>query len=406
MYVEYGCKIQDAYPEFHLANVMTLLSFITPAKMEMAFDDVWNNVWMFVFGKAGQSGKSTTQSLVTTMYKKIEDLNKAEMLPNKVTPERLTQLMAEHDTRLWVVDEASGFMKNMKRDYASENTEVLLKIYSHTEVSKSTVARRNADGEVIEGGTIRCDNPHVGMCWYTTPEMFAKHASYDLFDNGFYMRPMFLLPMRVKGVMEDRGRTLDDEQDFTRLFNSINELYHLTHGCVVKFTDNPIISKWKYGLRVAMANDAALTSMKGGGQTRSFEHARKIAMIVTIASKEFIDFVKAHPPGESKTVIYQTPDWAAEVAIKWAEKFYHNYERALLLASSSNGGAFQTVVKKLESGGGDWVSKLELQDSIKRYGKQWDDISYILITEGIVEEKLVSQVGRGKPKTMYRLLAQ
>lgn len=403
MYVEYGMSIQDAYPEFHLANALTMVSYLAPAVMEMAYDNVWNNVWLFVFGKAGQSGKSTTQSLLTTVYKKIVMLNKAEMLPNKVTPERLTQLMAENKTRLWVVDEASGFMKNMKRDYASENTEILLKIYSHTEVSKSTVEHTDRDGNVTGGGTIRCEDPHVGMCWYTTPEMFAKHASPDLFDNGFYMRPMFLLPMRAKDVMEDRGRTLDDAARFDAIVNSVNELYSLTGGYTVKFTDNPIISKWKHGIRVAMSNDASISSTKGGGQTRSFEHTRKLAMLLTLASHQFLTYAKEHPPTATSPLRYSIPDWAANVAIAWSKKFYHNYERAVFLAANNNGGAFQTVIRLLESAGGGWVAKIELQDSIKMYGKRWDDISQILLLEDVVEEKQVTQGGRGRPRTMYRI---
>jgi len=404
MYVEYGCTIQDAYPEFHLANILTLLSYTTPAKMEMAFDDVWNNVWMFVFGKAGQSGKSTTQSLLANVYKNIVGITKPDMLPNKVTPERLTQLMSECNTRLWMVDEASGFMKNMKRDYASENTELILKMYSHTEISKSTVAHRSRDGDIIDGGTIRCEQPHVGMCWYTTPEMFAKHASHDLFDNGFYMRPMYLLPMRIKTVMEDRGRTPDDITIFKSIVASVNELYTLTGGREIKFVDNPIISRWKHGIRISIANDASISSMKGGGQTRSFEHARKIAMLITIGSREFVRYITDNPPTETNKIITcEIPDWAARIAISWSAKFYRNYERALILASSSNGGAYQTIIKTLEAGNG-WIPKLELQDSVKKYGKSWDEISNILLVEGIIEEKIVSQIGRGKPRTMYRLL--
>lgn len=432
MFVEYACEIQDAYPEFHIANILALLSYVVPAKMEMSYGDTWNNVWFLVLGKAGQSGKSTTQGLITEIYYRMEDMNKPTMLPNKVTPERLTQLMAERDTRLWMVDEASGFMKNMKRDYASENTEVILKIYSHTEISKSTVAQKNASGQIISGGDIRCENPHVGACWYTTPEMFSKHASRDLFDNGFYMRPMFLLPNRAKGVREDRERTDDDRKAFDGIIRCISELGSAaaavnpsTTGRHIRFRDSKKISQWKYAIRTVMAENTELTSTQGGGQTRSFEHVRKLAMLITIASggfmselmkdadrerarKKRVDDANIQNPEAGVTYTpleykYDIPDWAATIAIEWGEMFYNNYERAVLLAYSNNGGAIETILKILEDANGGWVPKLKLQDAVKKYGRQWDEIANALISEGEIEGVPRKQLGRGAPRTEYRL---
>jgi hypothetical protein len=83
--------------------------------------------------------------------------------------------------------------------------------------------------------------------------------------------------------------------------------------------------------------------------------------------------------------------------------FYNNYERAVLLAYSNNGGAIETILKVLEDANGGWVPKLKLQDAVKKYGRQWDEIANTLINEGEIEEVPRKQPGRGAPRTEYRL---
>ncbi|MFA5715165.1 MAG: bifunctional DNA primase/polymerase [Candidatus Paceibacterota bacterium] len=412
-YVKYASKVQDAYPEYHMANILSFLSFVTPAYMNPSFGKVHNNAWLFNIGTAGQSGKSTTTNLIKGIYNEIIDLNKPALLSDKITPESYVDEMSKRNIRYWLIDEASSIMKLTKRDYASEMIENILLTYSHQTLSRTTVEKKNKNGEVTGGGTKKCEHPHVGMCWFTTPESFLKNTTgYNDFDSGLYQRPMFVIPNRRKEVYKDRERTVKEMEEYNGILNRISELYHLTNDKDILFHENEILNEWKLKSRQKLSEDKNVGSLIGGGITRSYEHCRKLAMLLTIGSMEFFEYIKANTKTEvddngikTTTKYYRVviPDWAAKVAIEWTERFFHNYRKVIKMVATNNGGSNSMVIKAL-SDAGDWVSKQELQDTVKKYGRVWNDLIRDMKEDNLIDEKRIEQKGRGKPRTMYKLI--
>lgn len=420
-YVEHLSSIQDAYPEYHLANIMTMLSFVCPSNINTSFGKTWNNAWFLVLGIAGVSGKSTSIGPLQECHDKIieGDLLKVNAIPSKVTPERLVSMLCENPTRLWIIDEASGLMKLVKRDYATENVEHILKIYSHSKVDASTQIKKNASGEVIGGGDRICNSPHVGMIWYTTPEAFARNSDTEMVLNGLYMRPMFITPKRTKTPMEDREITEEEHQRFQNVMSEIVDLYCTTHDAYTRFTLNPILASWKFEARKTASSDNTMNSVKGGGLTRSFEHAYKLAQLLTIGSEEFRREAKENAKLETDkqtackrdgveyvrtTYNYTIPDWAAKLAIEWSGYFYSNYQKAVSIVATNNGDPISKVITKLTTEGG-WVTLTELQRVSGKSGRQWKELIQDLEQEGIVEHAESPRTeGFGRKCNMYRLI--
>ncbi len=412
MNMEYCNQIMDAYPEFALGNIMSMLSYITPSYMSPSFGNVYNNIWFINIAFAGQAGKSTSINVPLQIYTNLPPLNKTPLLSEKITPEAYVDSFAKDNIKLWIVDECSGLMKFLKRDYASEMKERLLQTYSHTEISRETVTKKNKDGNIVSGGLISCKSPHAAMLWYTTPEAFCNNTDFDDFLSGLYQRPLYINPRRVKEIMADRERTLDDDVKLNAITMRCNDLYSSTHDADVKFNENKLINDWKFEKRKKAAQENNGNSIENGGLTRNLEHVRKLAMIITIGSKEFLEYTNTIKAIEingkyQKIIKYDIPDWAARTAIKMAEAFGENFKRVVTMVSenSTSNGINAKIVKKLIDGNGK-ATKQELQDTVKKYGKQWKDITDDLILNGIIKEcKEARADGKaGKMKTYYVLL--
>jgi len=406
-YVKYGESTQDTYPEYHMINIMSLISTMVVSFSDPVFGKVYNNIWSIVIGQAGISGKSSSISLKTKLKSDININYPIYDMPSKPSPESFIELMADHNNRIMVIDEASGFMKYLKRDYAKELVEYILQTYSHYSISKSTVSKRDKKGEVLSGGVIECKNPHINYLWYTTPTAFTSNVDRDNYLNGFYQRAMYIYATRLKEVKKDRALNDTDTINYNEIVDRCIELMKLTQNKYIVFNENEIINTWKYEKRVALSKETTMQEEKGSAISRNSEHVRKIAMILTLGSKDFItqlekrqieDATKVYA---SQTININIPDWAAYIAIKWADNFMENYLKIYKMCIVNNDGLISKIrIASKQSDDNGWINRSYTQDIIKRYGRSFDEIISDLIGEGKLDQKIVKTGGR--QATMYK----
>jgi hypothetical protein len=421
-YVNYGMKVQDTYPEYHLINIMSLLSYLVPAKTDPMFAEVLNNTWFIGLGKAGESGKTSGLILLNVLMRQIEEFRPLSInkLPQKPTPESFVDILAKNNRGIWIIDEVSGFLKYLKRKEASELSEHILSIYSHATISRSKVEKKNNKGETVSGGRIDAKDPHVPMLMYTVPDAFCRNIDFDMFDSGFLMRPMYVLPSRDKPMMKDRQKNKDDDQLFKKILDHSLELVDLCRNKVIIFNENELLNDWKLKERENLKN--IKSDMKRGGRTRSYEHARKLAILITLGSDDFLSILKSKTDDVPKidnegvqvsfdnlltpnivapiVLNFNIPDWAVKLSIEWTELFMKNFDAIVKISQTNNGGIVEKIMQIL--GEDEWVIRHVVQDAIRKHGRQFDEIMDELLMSGIIEQKKVKTTRRSA--LHYRLV--
>jgi hypothetical protein len=393
-YVKYGEQTQDAYPEYHFINIMTLLSYILPARQTPAYGFTYNNVWMIGLGVAGVSGKTTTVEKLQEVIDVISSSSYVKRMPTKPTPEAYVDELSSDgcNKQIWINDECVGLMKFMEREYASELEDNILKTYSHS--SFSSLTKKNGLKEV--------NNPHLPMLWYTTIENFARHSKYEKYESGFLQRPMYVLPKRKKINKKDRRITSEDELLFKDILLHCIKLYDLsTKFKYIDFEESEIINNWKLEEREKISDIKG--DINRGARTRSYEHVRKLAMLITIGSREFMENIptyKSNDNGQLSLPNY-IPDWAALLAIEWTKIFMNNFDKIYRISITNNGGNIQKIMQMLQEN--EYVKKIDLMDLIRKYGKQFDELMGELIYNGVVQIVSVNSHGKGRPGIYYQI---
>lgn len=365
---EYGCLTQDAYPEYHQASIITLLGHLIDAEMHPQYGTVHNNMWCIILGSSGVSGKSTACGAAVSLLYDDRIASFGNRITNKFTPEALTLALHEHPEAFQYSDECVGFLKYLKRDFATELTEDFIAAYDGRQISKQTVRGRNGDGEPII-----VSHPKLSAIWNTTPEAFGEYVTKDMFESGFFLRPFFIMPQRVKGIKQDAP--IDDYcKDLRERFtDDLAELLKLINRRTVTFTESDYINDWKYNLRKE-SSVGKFSSLELSIMTRNFDQARKAAMNLTLGSTEFYNHIKKENTGgdiaADVPITYAIPDKYAEIACGWAEGvFFENAKKAFKL---QNGGMYWRVMKLLESGRK--MSLTEIGDAVRMSGRQLRDL--------------------------------
>ena len=399
-WTEYGTKTQDAYPEYHTAAMLVLISHLFPATMkpQYASKGVNNNMWCIILGNSG-CGKSMACGAAVSLAYEEKIMPYFSRISNKFTPESLTQSLSESRRRFHYSNEAVGFLKNMKRDYAGELPEDITNAYDGERVSKQT----------MKMGIVSCDHPLYSGLWNTTIDSWSKNATEDGFASGMFMRPFFIISTRAREIKKDSAIDPKTVKIRTDIVDYLADLLGLVHGDpvdgqiyhpkVIVFAESEYINNWKYGLRVD-GNNGKYSELEQSTLQRVFDQARKIAMNLTIASSEFMNHVMYLPPYKGNLPVmndeihYEIPDYIAEYACYIAEcVFWKNSIKALKATYST--GVYSKVMRALE--GNKKLTKSEIGDMVNLHGKH---LTEVLDDLGLShkEERIL---GKCRPVTYY-----
>jgi energy-coupling factor transporter ATP-binding protein EcfA2 len=378
---DFGTKTQDAYEEYHTAGMLVAIGHLFPATMkpQYALRGIHNNMWCIILGNSG-CGKSMACGAVNTLLNDKRISPYVNRLTNKFTPEAFTIALSENSRRLHYSNEAAGFLKFMKRDYAAELSDDLTNAYDCERVSKNT----------IRLGVQECTNPLYSGLWNTTIDAWGKYATSDQFASGAFLRPFYIISTRKKDLMRDKEIDKETLVLHDKIVERIQELLVLVHGeptedgffpksRKIVFRENQIINDWKHELREQTQSDDYSELEKSTVQ-RVFDQARKLAMNLTIASTWFLDYVKTYPvytgdlpTEENTTIVCEIPDKFAMLACEVAEDtFWKNSIKAATLTFGNGSPGAKRVMDALQDG--KKHTKTEIGDIVGFSGHKLDDM--------------------------------
>jgi hypothetical protein len=380
----------------------TVISHLFPSKMTPQYSKrgIYNNMWLIILGNSG-CGKSMACAAAVGVGYEPEILPYFHRVSNKFTPESLTQSFSEYPRRFHYSNEAVGFLKNMKRDYAGELPEDLTNSYDGERISKQT----------IKLGTVFCEHPIYSAVWNTTIDSWSKHATEDGFASGMFLRPFYIISTRERELKKDAPMELKHIEMRTTFILNLQKLLEAVHGKaidgiapqprVIIFKESDYINNWKHKLREE-ANAGKYSELEQSALQRVFDQCRKFAMNLTIASSEFQVYASEHPVSTNPLVValnneieYEIPQYIAEYACGVAELvFWKNCLKAVKALYTT--GVYDKVLKAF-GGTTKKISKSELGGITGLHGNR---LSEVLNDLGLKHQTLVVP-GSCRPVVYY-----
>jgi hypothetical protein len=395
-WVEFGKLTQDAYEEYHLCTILVIISHLIRAEMrpQYAENGVSNNMFGIILGPSGVSGKSTATSggMAITYDDRIS--SHVKRIATKITPEILAiSLQGEHTRGIHYVDEAVGFMKFMKKEYATDLAEDYIKAYDGAKLSKET----------MKNGLVVANTPHLSALWNTVPEAFGDYADKEQFTSGFFLRAFFIMPTRKKEIKEDEAISDQCLRLKEEIISEIENLIKLIGGRTVVFAESKRMNTWKRTLREKSAG-SDYSEMERSTYNRVYDQARKAAMNLTLTSSEFKTFLEneslyeGNMPKMLQEIYFEIPEKYITIACDWAENvFYKTSIKAQKLTYGK--GKFSKLMKALSER--KQLSRTEIGDIVSIHGRT--QLNDFISELGLVvsEEKKVGN--SSKPTTFYKM---
>jgi hypothetical protein len=392
---EYGSMTQDSYPEYHIASMMVLISHVIRAEIILAHGPIRNNMWCIILGKSGSSGKSSAVKELrgATYSEKLKGY--VIYLTSKTTAPAMFLSFKEKQNRLHYYDECVGFLKVLEKDYNGDLPTDYITAYDGDTLSERVIGRSR---ETSKEDFVR--NPRLSTIWATTLDSFSKHADRDQFASGFFLRPFFIIQKRDKPVMEDIEAT-QEMLDFKEgIILKLANLCHLIGNKKVRFSKCAYIAKWKLNLR-SVRNDRP--DIENSAMTRIYDLAYKAAMNLTLASKEFYEYMEAESKSEGNLVdiadiSYQIPDDIAKFACELAEQYFF---RTTMMAYhlTTDKGDYETILKEFNEGR--CLSVTQIGTLIKKSGRRSREIITDLMEDYDIEAFKIRVPGAKKYTTLY-----
>jgi len=370
---EFGLSTQDAYPEYHVGIFLTIISHLFQAKMTPSYGTVHNNMWGILLGNSG-CGKSVACTLANSLLLEPEIIPFATRITGKMTPESLVLAFSKHDRQFHYINEATGFMKFLKRDYAAELCEDLTNAYDGYTIARTT----------LKNGPVICQNPNYSGLWNTTLDAWSKHAQTDQFDGGYLVRPFYVVSTRNKDVRRDEALSPESIEMREKIVSDLTTLLKAVGKRVIVFEESEYLTDWKFNLRKELGNGKFSETEKSAYQ-RVFDQSRKLAMNLTICSAEFAEYVisttipEEEPKSEGNVPLtallplhYTIPDEIAALACSICEDvFAKNAIRAHKLTYIGD-GVCGKIMKALD--GGKEIKLSEIGDLVNTHGKRLKEV--------------------------------
>lgn len=284
-YIDIMKTLTSAYPEWHFAMAISILSIISDKKLKISLRHkiLYPNIWFFLLGLSTISQKTTAirnlgEEVITRLKTDEFILRK---LPGSFSPEGfIDDLSQHHNGYLWK-DEAGDLLQSMEKEYMKNMRDLLCELYEC-----KTFHRRLKKGDIL------IHDPFINMVLATTPDNFKAYTELLDLTSGWLMRYLYSYPEYDKDWIALTQRTKEDDLKITELVKILRgkiKCVSSTGKEGTSFEFDPgsldIFQKWseKMYYRV-MKNKSSIESSIMG---RLEDYTLKLAMLFTFGEGNF-----------------------------------------------------------------------------------------------------------------------
>ena len=405
-WMKIGSEISYSRVTFHYFTLLTVLSMALgrTVKTKVGLNDIYPNIYCMLLGTSSISGKSYAMEMarrfldiiVSTPFGMNQE-NKIVVTTDKISEPRLVQDLSHNSNMYWEYDECQAFFKEVEK-YNAPILPQLCKIYDGSSVS-SRLSRASAkkDDAVFEWV---CKTPFLSCLFAMTTDQFDRLANSEYLEGGFLPRVMF--PVEEGGaVTENVDITTDQEKDIALLSAEISyvaeKLRCLNHDSI-SFYVSKKIEQWKVSKTNEFCGPDEVN--KRIAIQRSFIHAYKIAMILSIYDKEFQEeiFDKEYP------IKINIPEKWVDEALTITEKYLLPRTVYVLdRANEENVRNNMTSVKRAIQKNGGSIDKAKLIRSVRILKEDLDKVINTMIESNEIEVYYHTAPGSNKSTTTYCL---
>lgn len=192
-YIRYASQLTDAYPEYHYATALSILSVITKRKVvcKLSIGNIYPNIWIWALGLSTYAKKSTAMRLGKNVLK---DCGIKNDMPDYFSPEAFIEFLGIDGKGFWWIDEAGQKLANFQKSYMEDMKDMECKLYDNEGFTKKLRTTKNKDKQT----EFFVKDPFITQFLMTTPETFKSRTTILDVTSGWFPRFLYFSPSYSK----------------------------------------------------------------------------------------------------------------------------------------------------------------------------------------------------------------
>lgn len=402
-YMEYGKRMTYAYPAFHFAGALTLVSLVCGRRvvMQSTASEIYLNTYILCVGPTSISGKSTANDKVGKFFSLIRQEGAIDELPKKLSPQGLLQRLSKIPCRYWPYDECSEFFSDSQAHWGEALESNLCSIYDGRASGYGLSIKKKEESEW------NVKDVFVSCLWNTTDSGIEERLQYRSVSSGLVPRFMWFWMQGDNLPRENRSVTTEDilaEADLQRQLWALRDILmpRPLNTPSIRFKVNPIIEKWM--LDDVMEHRQKEDEMHRVCTARLFPQAYKMAMMFSLMDTELQSFIKNAKPEEPLTLTI--PDKYADLAKQIAENYLRpRLEHVINLAKYNDSKNYQDMIRKSIEKHGTVATKSHIIRDTRIPKRNLEEALQTMLEGDILEDyEIDDDTRKGRPVVAYRLI--
>lgn len=386
-YMEYGKRMSYAYPAYHLAGALTLVSLICGRRIAVKSTaaTIYGNIFAMCIGPTSISGKSTANDFVSDFFTLVRQEGTIDELPKKMSPQGLLQRLDKIPCRLWSYDECSEFFTDSQAHWGEALESNLCSIYDGRTLGYGLAVKKKEQSEWL------IKNAYVTCLWNTTSSGIEQQIQMRSVSSGLVPRFMWFWMHGSNDIRKNRNFSADDIQNKLKLQREMGDLQKvLTERPInetsITFGISDVLEDWFIeDLQSHLSKEDELHRVC---TARLVPQAYKIAMLFAMMDKELQAYIGSKKPTEP--INLTIPEKYAKVAKHIAEHYLRpRLEYVINLARYNDGKNFQDIIRKSISNHDGVATKSQIIRDTRLPKRQLEEALDTMVEGEVIEEIII-----------------
>lgn len=400
-YVRHWSDVNDAYPDYHYATALALLSAGANRVLSIRtknLGDIRTNLWFMLLGKSSFARKSTAVKPGVQFAKMCDEL---QPLPGTFSPEALLESLSDNEKAYHFKDEAAQILVGLNhKSYMADLRDLFCQLYDGSPFSRML---RSKKGEQTR---FDADEPYLTLEWATTPENFFKTTTSIDSTSGFLLRFLPVYPQYPKRTMGIELGTQDVDfkeialrNEYAELVEAVNEYSVINMlpsvGAMERY------NAWFIAKQQVYERCGEECGLHLSVLARYVPMVLKIAALLTMGSAGFRWMIRTD---EHSRVTADIPDWAMDEATRMVDEYFIPTQISLMTTVETRGAenTQERILGVLRDNGGEMATSGLLRRT-RLKSKELKEAIDALEEAGDVTVHKHESEGRGRPSFLIRL---
>lgn len=386
-YMKMASRRTDAYPEFHFAAALSILSRVADKKLfvELSHETIYPNLWVWCLGDSTISRKTTAMRIAKNLVR-ISRLDIENFfLPHSFSPEAFVEIMSDQPHGAYWLDEAGNLLASLQKPYMTDLRDLYCKLYDNEQYHRKLRTSKSS-----KKAEFRIEDPYLTQWLSTVADTFKKYSNTLDLVSGWLLRYIYLCPEYEK---EWRGYGILTEEDKKLMSDLADFLEEITKRVEqpVEILFSPESLAYFHTWQRTREEEAVknkhkiLTQLLG----RYYTVAIKLAMLFEFGEEVFNPKIRLETIKEACRIV---DEYLLPYAVKIIQELEWDEEKNLQ----------ERILGELRRAGGE-MTRRELQ---RRLHRPIDDVEKALQAlqySGEIQVVGEPTGGKGRPKIIVKL---